>query len=116
MGQTTFQSAQLFFEKASLIEAAKRHLIPKNISVLFRVLDENTFTVRFRNGKIECEEMADEKADLKIEANRNTYVALFEGKISPAEAFHQRTLLFDGIPYIGFPWLTRLIKIIQHGR
>jgi putative sterol carrier protein len=115
MDQPLAQQAQSFFEKAVTLETAQAHLGNKDLTVLFTVLNGHPFRLRIQDGKIRCEEPADAEADLRLEADEDTYRALFGGRLSPAHAFHRRILRFVGIPYIGFPWLTRLMKLIQGG-
>jgi len=115
MDQALAEQAKSFFEKAVTLETARAHLGNKNLTVLFKVLNGRPFTVKIRDGGIRCEEAGGDEADLQLEADEETYRALFRGRLSPAQAFHRRILRFEGIPYIGFPWLTRLMKLIQSG-
>ena len=114
--RSCFEAAKAFFATVAREEAAARFLADAIRTVSFQVTGGESFTVRVQRGDVRVDKGATPTADLRVEVDAETCLKLFAGRVSPAEAFHQRKLWFDGIPYIGYPWLTRLIKIGQTGR
>lgn len=110
-------TAERFFKRLIDIEPAKQFLTHNQKNVRFEVTGESPFIVSFSQDGIET--MDDDgkiTVDFGVEANEETYMEIFAGKISPAEAFQGRRLFFGGILYKDFPWLTRMMKIAQTGR
>ena len=110
---STFEVAKEFFTRVAREEAASPLLSSTEKTVSFEVVGGEPFTLEFRHNEITVREGSTATADLRVEVDVETCLKLLTGRMSPAEAFHQRRLWFDGIPYIGYPWLTRLIKIGQ---
>ncbi|GAH92812.1 unnamed protein product [marine sediment metagenome] len=112
------ENSEAFFKRLVKLEKAKKLLTKKKRCVLFKVIDGSSFVVNFQLEKVEVIDKPnlDSEVELKVESDSQTYRELFDGKITPAEAYHAGRLFFDGIPYKGYPWLTRLIRITQTGR
>lgn len=109
-----FGDAEDFFLKRLIKkEEALGLLRTKDNTIIFQVSDGEPFTLIVNNGEISLRRGEVENSDLQLEADTNTYLRLFNGEISPAKAWVERKLFFRGIPWLGFPWITRLIKIGQ---
>lgn len=110
------EKARVFFERATEIDSARKLMAGGPKRVLFQTSDGPGFVVEFSGDTVRVSGADEKRVDLSLEADTQTYLALFEGALSPAAAFHSRKLFFDGIPYKGYPWVTRMIKIIQTNR
>lgn len=116
------EKAEKFFNKFSEIIPAIE-MLPKNDKrVLFNVIDNLSFIVTFNKRGIfikhlkKLQNTKKKSFDLVVEADKDTYLKIFNNDITPAEAYQCRKLFFGGIPYKEYPWLTRFIRIIQTKR
>lgn len=116
--KTTYDNAVEFFKnrvlkKEEALEELKKH----DRTVQFRVLDEEPFMMEIKGGQITFEKGEIENSDIEVEADSQTFIAIFSGEMTPSKAFLDGKLLaFRGWvdktrPY--FPWLTKIIRIGQ---
>jgi putative sterol carrier protein len=114
MGRDLFEAAEDFFLRRLVKKKeASKLLKAKDNTIIFHVSDGEPFTLIAKNGEIKLKEGETENWDLRLKADKNTYLRLFNGEISPANAWIKGKLFFKGIPWLGYPWITRLIKIGQ---
>lgn len=114
MGTDLFEMAEDFFLKRLIQkEKALKHLKTQNKVIIFNVSNGEPFTLVVKNGEIRLEKGEEKNSDLQLKADTDTYINLFNGRVSPARAWVDGKLFFKGIPWLGYPWVTRLIKIGQ---
>jgi len=105
--------ARIFFQKALTIESGKKLLMEGHKKILFRNSDGPSFVVDFTKDAISVAEGNGNDIDLSLESTSENYSKIFRGMLTPATAYHNRNLYFDGIPFKGYPWLTHFMKLIQ---
>jgi len=114
----TYDYAVEFFKiRAGQKKEAFEELKKYDRTVQFKVPDEESFVMEVRGGQATFKKGEIETPDIEVEADSQTFISIFRGEMTPAQAFLDGKLLaFRGWvdktkPY--FPWLTKIIRIVQ---